>query len=153
MGYRPARTVYTLEFEDYPGMEVSCYGSALGELIEVSDLQFSMSEVDKNKQKEIFTFFASKLVTWNLEHPEVSTTDGLCSSCGSKPGVPLPTTVEGMLCLELKFIMTIILNWVAAMTRVSDPKGLSSNSGGMNMQDMMMQLGQLQSPMTSLEQN
>jgi len=131
MGYKPAKKVYNLEFVDHPGLEVSCKGATLGEITDVQKMNVNVHEKDDEKRMEVFRFFAGKLLTWNLEHPDTDL-GGPCPLCGLEAGMSMPTTLDGMLCLELDLIIAIITGWVFAVARVSLPKELSLNAGGRN---------------------
>lgn len=146
MGYQPPRKVYSVEFERHPGLEMSCYGASIGELLDTSDLKFRVN-VSPEEQRKLFEFFQSRLVTWNVEHPECPLdNDGNCARCGMKPGNMLPTTVEGMFCLDISFVMDLIMGWMTAVVQVSLPKGMNSLSGAPNIpEEVMSQLASLQS--------
>lgn len=165
MGYKPTSTTYALEFEDKPGLEVRCKGATLGEIDKVRKLEPNMNEPDEAKRMAIFTFFEKKLITWNVDHPELVEEDenGRCASCGLKEDEPMPCTVLSMQCLELAFIMRIIIGWVFAVARVSVPKGLNLSNGAPNGQGLplpdglteqiMRELENLQNPMPLPEPN
>lgn len=144
MGYKPQRKVYNLEFVDYPGLEVKARSAPLGELSAAYDLNIQINEPDKDKRLESFKFFADRLISWNLEHPEVppkamSLDYDVCAACGLREDDPMPPTVESMMCLELDMIMAIIIGWVSTIAKVSVPKGLSSNNGGTNIPEELTQ--------------
>lgn len=158
MGYKPERKVFNLEFVAYPGLEVTARSAPLGELSAAYDLNIKINEPDKEKRLESFKFFADRLISWNLEHPEVTgkaTTavallDGpVCATCGLKEDEPMPPTVDSMMCLELDMIMAIIIGWINAIAKVSIPKGQSFNDGGTNIpEEVMKLLGTLESQTT-----
>jgi hypothetical protein len=163
MGYKPVKKVYSLEFVDHPGLEVVTRGATLGEIKAVQKMNINVNEKDEEKKLEVFHFFASKLISWNMEHPEVETDQPTCALCGLQEDAPLPTTVNGMLCLELHLIITIIKGWVFAVARVADPKEMSLNDGESNglesppqngiTPETMQRLETLQNPMISPEPN
>lgn len=147
MGYRPEPKIYNLEFADRPGLEVSARSATLGEITYVSALTVNVHEKDEAKRMEVFSFFANKLIKWNIEHPELDGAAIACPACGLLEGAEMPPTVDSMKCLELELIMAIITGWVFAVARVSLPKGMSSNGGGINIpEDMMRKLETLQNP-------
>lgn len=149
MGYKPNRKLYRLEFEDYPGLEITATSTSLGKLMHLASMELRLgSGIPESERTELFEFFASKIVTWNVEHPELDTTreDGTCLQCGLAEGAPLPTTLEGILCLDLTFTMSIIIGWMTTLTKASLPKGMSLKNGGIVPEDLMKQLGELQSP-------
>lgn len=164
MGYKPKNTRYTLELVDYPGLEITCKGTSLGKILEMGRTNININTLAKSDELRdaLFGTFADRLVTWNIEHPELEDTvkvsaDGqpvlieVCARCGLSEGDLLPTTVDGLMCLEMGFVMALILGWMSAVARVSGPKDPSINNGGMNSQleDLMNQIGSLQNPVTS----
>lgn len=152
--YQPQRKIYNMQFEAYPGLEVSAQSASLGRLFKFQSMSnMPLSEMSAEFQKSIFGFFASRIITWNVTHPELDADEeesGVCSVCGMAAGAPLPTTQESMFCLPLEFIMDIIKGWMTTLMRVSDPKDESSNNGGNNtLEEMMKRLGEMQNPRTS----
>lgn len=152
MGYKPEPKQYQVEFEKHPGLEMSCYGATIGELLDTSNLQFNMG-MDEESKRKVFDFFQSRLITWNVEHPDCRMDeDGNCVRCGIKPGNPLPTTTEGMFCLELTFVMDLIMGWMTAIVQVSLPKGMNFSNGVPGIpEEVMNQLANLQNPLKSQE--
>lgn len=149
MGYQPSRKLYNLQFEDYPGLEVSAAGTSLGRLMHLSSLNVQINEQDEEKRMEVFKFFAGQLVSWNMEHPTLEETEVIegetvCANCNVAEGAPMPCTLESLLCLELSFIMKIIFGWMSAIARVSIPKELTLSDGGKNIEEAMMRLVQHQ---------
>lgn len=149
MGYKPARKTFQLVFDDHPGLEATARGGSMGQLLEMETLKVSVNERDPKKKMAVFQFMADRLVTWNMQHPDVDTanpTEDPCPRCGLTSGQPMPTTVDAMMCLELELVMNIFFGWIFAVARVSLPKGMNLNSGEMNSpEDLMSQLGKLQS--------
>lgn len=149
MGFKPERKTFELVFEDYPGLEAIARGGSMGQLLEMENLKVTVNEPDPTKKMAVFQFMADRLVTWNMEHPDVDTdkpTEDPCPHCGMTAGQPMPTTVNAMMCLELEMVMGIFFGWIFAVARVSLPKGLNLNDGEMNTpEDLMNQLGKLQS--------
>lgn len=149
MGYKPVRKIYNLSFEEYPGLEVVMGSMALGKLMDVAKLQLRLNEPDEAKRLEIFKLFSDKLIRWNVEHPENEETE-LCPRCGMAEGTELPATIDGLLCLDLEFIMAIVFGWISTLSRVNPGKGMNLNNGENNIQEeVMKQLAMMQSPMTS----
>lgn len=150
MGYRPEKKIYNLVFADREGLEVKTRSATLGEVEKVSAMSMNIHEKDEAKRLEVFAFFSKKLISWNVEHPELDDEEAeTCTECGLLVGAPLPTTVQSMKCLELDMIVDIIKGWVFAVGRVSIPKELSSKNGGSNIpEEVMKQLDALQSPGT-----
>lgn len=161
MSYKPQRTVYNMQFEDYPGLEVSAQSASLGRLFKFQGMsQMPLEKMSEEFQKDIFGFFASRIITWNVSHPDLDSNEleenggkGVCSVCGMLPDAPLPTTQEAMFCLPLEFIMNIIKGWMETLMKVSDPKGGSLNNGGsttpaQQAMEVMQRLAEMQSPRT-----
>lgn len=156
MGYQPSSKVYSLEFVDFPGLEVIASGTSLGKLLSLSDLKLDLNNMEEGKRLEVFNFFASRLVSWNMEHPEIDdlgeleevpSGDGsmmVCRHCKVQPGAEMPCTVTSLLCLELSFIMRIIIGWMSAIANVSIPKELSLSDGGRSIEEQVMKLAQHQ---------
>jgi len=150
MGYKPQRKIYELEFTDYPGLEIKATSTSLGKLMHLSDMKLNLNEPDAAKRLEVFSVFSGCVVEWNMEHPELTEDnkqpDSMqCKDCALVEGDPLPSTVKGMMCLELGFMMSLIFGWMTAVSRVSVPKELSLSDGGRNIQEeLMKQLGQHQ---------
>lgn len=157
MGYKPAKKVFQLELEDHPGMEVTVRSSSMGQLLEMESLKVSVNEPDPKKKLAVFDFMAGRIITWNITHPDTDTEnpeEDPCPRCGLVSDQPLPTTSDAMLCLEMDMVMNLFFGWIFAVARVSLPKGMSSSVGGMNIQEELMnELGKLQSPGTLQEPN
>jgi hypothetical protein len=140
-----------MQFDAYPGLEVTTIGASLGRMLDLGPSRVSL-DMSREEQLKMFDFFATRIVTWNVEHPDLTdderTPEGLCVRCGLAEDMPLPTTITGLLCLDPSFITALIMGWMEAVTRVSGPKGQSTNDGGLNMQALMSQLANLQSPQT-----
>lgn len=132
MGYKPQGKIYDLTFTDRPGLEVKCKGATLGEIEYVRGLSPNMNEPDPEKRLAIFSFFNKKVITWNVDHPAIEspTVLGQCPNCGLKEDEPMPCSVTTMQCVEVDFIMSIIIGWVFAVARVPIPKGMSLPNGG-----------------------
>src|ERR1700755_985755 len=148
MGYKPAAKFYDLEFEDFPGLEVKMRSASLGEIKHAYSLNINMQEKDPDKQMEAFKFFESKLVSWNLEHPEVEG-GGNCPQCGLTEDQAMLPVVECMLCLELSMLLKMLMGWINTMATVAGPKGMNSLPGGNNIpEEATRLLEQMQSPGT-----
>lgn len=148
MGYKPVRKLYELEFEQYPGLEVTARSASLGELSDAYDLNINVNNMDKEKRLEVFKFFEDKLISWNIEHPELfDSRQETCPQCGLKEDEPLPTTSAAMMCLEIAFVMDIIFGWLNTVARVSVPKKGNTSNGGVTIpEEVMQQLERLQNP-------
>lgn len=155
MGFKPTKDVHNLTYRQYPGLEITARGTTIGKLQQFMKLRMTVNEQNAEQIDKAFGFFAQRVVTWNIEHPEIELDEDfeisddnepVCATCGLEEGAPLPTTVKAMYCLELKFILSLIFGWMAAIASVSDPKELSFNSGEMNThtQELMMKLAEMQ---------
>lgn len=159
MGYKPQSKLYKVVFTDKPGLEIFCKGTSLGKLLALQGMQLNLNEQDPDKKTAAFKFFASRIVRWTMEHPDVDdpddvTENGTCVLCGQTPGEPLEPTVKGLMCLEVSEVMGIIFGYMSAVAQVSQGKEMSGSNGAPNIQEeVMRQLGEMQSPLTSLPPN
>ena len=149
MGYKPVRKFYTLEFPEYPGLEITVKGVSIGKLVEISDITLDLSKPERADKLKVFSVFARKITSWNVDHPEPEEATGdntkyVCAKCGLAEGEPLPTTPEAMECLDVDFIMPIIFGWFRQQASVSPGKGQSSNDGDRITREAMKQLDALQ---------
>lgn len=152
MGYKPVRKFYTLEFPEYPGLEITVKGVSIGKLVEISDITLDLSKPERADKLKVFGVFARKITSWNVDHPEPEEFYDqderpdcrVCAKCGLAEGEPLPTTPEAMECLDVDFIMPIIFGWFRQQASVSPGKGQSSNGGDRITQEAMKQLDALQ---------
>lgn len=153
MSYKPGRKIYELTYVDYPGLEVRMHGTTIGKLEALSKLAANISAATPEQKMSIFQFFVSKLISWNIVHPEVITEasdgpqEGVCANCGMMEDDPLPTTPAGLGCLELEFVTNIIRGWMETIGGASGPKAPNISNGGMNTETQMNRLGNLQSPL------
>lgn len=107
--YEIEPTRYRLTFEERPGMEVVTRAPALGELLDIMTLYDSIKStpvLPKDKVEELFGWFATLLDSWNL----------------TRNGQPVPATYEGVKSLELGFIFTVVMTWVA---KIAEEAGIS----------------------------
>lgn len=153
MGYKPTKKLFRITFSQYEGLELNTVAPPMGELMDVADMRLNMNQAAERRE-QVFQIFAKRIKVWNLEHPEIETSgdepDHPCKRCGLQEGDPMPTTAEAMMCLDLDFIMSLFFGWLATVSRVDPPNGMSLNVGGSNTQeDLMRQLADLQSPMPS----
>lgn len=163
MGYRPEHRIYSIEFEGYPGLLVRSRSISLGKLMSVlsSADDIKGMSTEEAQRHPAFVSFADALVEWNVDHPELEPSDTpptalelldgpseVCPTCGLKPGDPLSASLAGLFCLDLDFVMDMIMGWVTALTRVSQGKAPSLTNGGSAQQETMTRLGALASPLT-----
>ena len=133
-GYKPNGKTFRVRYEDYPGLLIVAKPAKRGQLVNMNELA-ETAKTDPNKALDLFKFFAKRILTWNLLHPDLDNdddSDEVCSLCGLEPEAPLPTTVDGMRCLDIDFVMRLIMGWVSVMTNVPAPKGMNSTSGAEN---------------------
>lgn len=164
MSYKPPKKNYLLEFESRPGLHIRTKGASLEELDRVSGMNANLMHKDRGKRLELFTFFAEKIIEWDMEHPEPdSLSDGVCAQCGLAEDAPMPPTFESLLCLDIDLAVEITIGWATTISRVSVPKGLSSPAGGNSgpsiplsdgmTDEIMRKLEHIQSPMRLPEPN
>lgn len=145
-GFTPGRKVYRVSYVDYPGLLIVCKGATIGEL-RLAEPSKNTSHADQGSQ---LGFFASKIISWNMQHPPVDNKDNKpeCVVCGLAEGVPLEPSAEAMQCLELIDAIALMQGWIGAITKVSPPKGESLNNGVRNPEDLMRRLAEAQNPGT-----
>ena len=113
--YVVQRKVYTLHFEEYPGMEIKASSVSMGQLLQVSDMAdraragSGLAEVHG-----LLELFASRLVSWNL-------VDDIEQD--------IPLTLDGMLTLDTDLVLAAVLAWFGAMTQVDESLGKASTNG------------------------
>jgi hypothetical protein len=101
--------------EDYAGLEVKAKSVSLGVLLDLEDETSAMRKGSGIAQtRDLLSLFADKLISWNLEDDEDK---------------PIPTSLEGVLSLEIDHAYPIILAWVDAMLSVGRNAGKGSTSG------------------------
>lgn len=127
MGYNPGVKTYKLVFVDRDELIVKVISLPIGEFLKVARLADTAKKLSDatamSGLRELLEMFASRLVYWNVELP-VDPKDP------DSPVEPVPTTVEGVLRLDLDLVLEIIFSWVEAIAGVADPLGHPSDSGG-----------------------
>lgn len=136
MGYKRAKKIYRLKFEDpeMEGLEVDTTGASIDEFTALTDLtdlsEFAVDGVEITKENlaqvagaaakvdDLFRAFAKHLVSWNLED------DG-----SDGDAIPVPATFEGVKSQDAEFILELIAAWMEAVGGVSGPKDRRSNGG------------------------
>lgn len=107
MGYRLQPKVYSLKFEDHPGLEVTARSVSVEELITILKLADAMTGTPDEKQiQQLFGWFMKRVVGWNLE---------------GEDGKPVPATVKGLLGQDFDFALMLIMAWVQAISSVRRP--------------------------------
>lgn len=121
MGFKRGKTTYKLTFAD-PEYADPVTGDAL--VVKTSSVDLGqymdiLELIDRPMTREnitaLFGQFAEFLVEWNVEDDD---------------GEPVPTTVAGLMSLDLPFVQMIIEAWRDEMERVATPLGPSSSGGG-----------------------
>ena len=148
MGYKPVKKRYNIAFVQYEGLEMVCKGTTMGKLIDIAQQSPRLEEPDENKRMELFSFFTSRIISWNLVHPAPDDDSDVCA-CGLAEDDELPVTVEGMRCLEFDFLMQLFYGYVTAISTVSPEKKTSLNAGERIQTDLTTRLASLQSPLPS----
>lgn len=113
MGFTPPSKVYHLQFDQYEGLEVTVSGTSAGGFLELTE-RADAASADISKVRPLFESFVDCLRFWNLE---------------DRHGQPVPQTVDGLLSLELDFVMEIIGAWTDAVAGVSTDLKEQSSSG------------------------
>lgn len=142
MGFKPEATIYNLRFQDagYSGLVVKMRSMSLGRLSVF--IRQPIDKQDPSKTMEVFDFFASKIIEWNVEHPEIDNPKKIeeegkptrydfsqCDHCGLREDDPIPTIGENILCLDIAFISRIMTVWAEAVASVSLPKEMNTKIG------------------------
>lgn len=116
MGYRKIPTIYTLDsIPDEDGLVVRMRSVQIGKirrLIRIVDAGDDANEVETLDQ--IFGLFLDGLVSWNLEDAD---------------GKPVPTTKEGLDDQEMGLVLSILNEWLTAMSGPTQDLGKGSPSG------------------------
>lgn len=156
MSYKPSTRKYNLTYRNMPGLEICAKGTTLGKLQEFSGADISLAEKNRKKAEELMRYFAGRIITWNIVHPEVEHSEDeptddnepVCPVCGLSEDDPLPTTLKGMQCLEMSLVLSLMFGWVAAIASVSDPKEPNSSGGETSIpEELMSALADMQSPL------
>ena len=156
-GYKPQRQRYQITYDEFPGLDVVCRGMTIGQSFDMAEMEFKLQNPDETQRMAVFEFFSDRLVTWNLEHPDIENAkeqdeDGRCLRCGLAPGELMPTLAVNMMCLDAEFIMQVIFGYLTAVARGAVPKELSTGNGTNQIDMLMRKLGELQNPGQSFEQ-
>jgi hypothetical protein len=113
MGFTPPSKIYVLQFEQYEGLEVKVSGTSAGGYLDLVGLVDTAS-ADIGKARPLLELFAQCLRSWNIEDED---------------GRPVPQTIEGLLSLELDFVLELAGAWTDAIAGVSADLKERSNSG------------------------
>lgn len=130
MAKRPGRRYRLVWPEDHDfmaGVVVRLKGISIKQLLdaqrlaaEVADQRESGTGVEPGTLEKLFELLSSNIVEWNITEEDTEGPDG------PTPGAPVPTTLEGVMSLELDPVVEILTEWLEAVAGVSPP--LSENS-------------------------
>lgn len=114
MGYTPKRTVYVLEFDKHPGLEVKAVSVSTSAFLTFAKMTQEARQ-STDAMEKLFSEFADRaLRSWNLEDED---------------GTPVPPTLDGLLSQEFDFVFEIIDAWTDTVAGVSDPLEQPSPGG------------------------
>lgn len=142
-GYKPQKKQYTLTYTDYPGLTVIANAPVLGELLDSTALTINLLAQDEVQRIKAFTTFINHVLTWNVLHPDIIGLDA-CPRCGLASDQPLPTTVDALKCLDVEFVIAVVMGWATTVASVTLPKGLNLSDGTPTIDTLMKQLGEMQ---------
>lgn len=122
MGYRRKATVFNLKFEDpeMDGLVVKARSPSMGEMFDVMNfrtLAFNperMDEQNAERLRDMFEFFGTFLIEWNLE---------------TEQGEAVPCDVSGLLSQDHDFVLAVVMAWLGVVGSVARPLGAKSNGG------------------------
>lgn len=135
MGFKPQALIYNLNFVDgmYEGLVIKMKGMSIGRL--TSFVGAGWNSKDPAKNIEVFNYIATRILEWNMDHPEVDNPDKddpeKCATCGLKEDDPMPKIGQSFLCIDINLIMKIMNTWVEAVAEVAAPLGQNTSSGEM----------------------
>ena len=134
MGFRKQEKVYVLQFDgELEGLEVRMRGASAGELLKLEGMKYNTPE----KLHEVFTFFGSKIISWNLEEEDGTPItfdpqkvdveeDGLSVKRLETVDEAKARVLEAQ---DIDFVFDVMSAWKNALTGVSDPLERSSHDG------------------------
>lgn len=119
MAYKASGKKYKLTFgedTDFEGLEVRAKGCSTGDFLRLASLAENLDpkNMDLEEIGELFTLFAGCIVEWNIEDDD---------------DVPVPTTKDGLLSLDIDLVLAVLTAWMEAVAGVSGPKEKPSNDG------------------------
>jgi hypothetical protein len=156
MGYKPQKKVYAITFEDCPGLIIRAVSAPLGKLLDLANTDIALLHRDAEARSHIFTEFTRYIVEWNITHPDIEdATEDRCPRCARSADEEIPVDPNSLMCLDLDFIVKIMMGWIEATSRVAAPKEQNSNGGETNTPEDIQttRLAGMQSPLTLPEQN
>lgn len=118
MGFKAPGTILKLRYEeeDMNGLVVRARTMPIKRYLELMRLKAQVVDEDAalDEFERLFTEFAKCLIEWNLEDED---------------GQPVPTTSEGVLDQDPRFMLRVITPWLEAIGTVPAPLKPSSDSG------------------------
>jgi hypothetical protein len=131
---RPGK-VYRLVWPDddalMAGVEVRMKGLSIRRLLQAQALvragvlkTADDGGADEEAVKAVFDLIADNLISWNLEEDDTEDEEG-----NVVPGGPVPTTLNGVLSLELDPVVDILTEWLEAIASVAPPLSRNSSAG------------------------
>lgn len=112
MSYETEPKTYTLRFEDFPGLEVTCAEPSLDELLALQELAGEAGSAEGTRK--LFRAFAKHLTAWNV----------------TRGGKPVAASYEGIMAQGAGFVRTITEGFIDAVNGVASPLRNGSSRGG-----------------------
>lgn len=113
-GYKRERRIFVLEFADpqYEGLVVKVRSIPIREWkhLLTLDSESDDPQIRLTSINQMMYAFSEALVFWNMEDDE---------------GNPLPTTLEYLESEDSDFVMSLIMQWMAAVAKVDDASPLA----------------------------
>ena len=114
--YKHPAKDFLLRFEDLPGLEVHMRSVSVGKLMDMAGLadEFKGGDADPAKVSELFTMFADRLVSWNLDGDDDK---------------PVPADLAGVRSLDVDLFMAIFEGWFESIVSAPPPLQKPSANG------------------------
>ena len=112
--HKPRQVI--LRFADMPGLEVVMGGMPVGKLMDMLGLadDFEAGKASAEDATRLFTMFAERLVSWNLD---------------DENGRPVPADLAGVRSLDTDLFMAMFEGWFSGMTQVPKASSTPSSNG------------------------
>lgn len=124
-GFRLPKKTYNItwpENHDYAGLEVRAHGVSVGVVQELGRLQEKAADNTADVTDFLISVFDKALISWNLE---------------TEDGRPVPADRGGILSQDMELVMSVIGEWMTAITGVSPPLNQPSGSTGISDQETL----------------
>lgn len=127
MGFVVKGTIFRLEFAEghlLHGSTIRVRSTSVGKLLRLMDLAGALKgneTPDAKKVDELFTLFAERLVSWDLQEEPVS--EGMAPR-------DIPCTKEGLYELDFSPVLSIVFAWIDGAADIPSPLERNSNDGG-----------------------